>query len=698
MLYLGAVTYDQSKEHARVFRERKSDDYNVEAFHWGSLTSGDWKTAYWVLLTPFLLANVAGWMGRNSSPWFRFSVRLAGAGLTALLAVEMLIVAIDIPLAWARETSNPVGTVQLLVVAVFLAFLLVVLVLSTQSHFSHLGWRERFTLTFVPTVQAMLPGKYRKPSTEPDGQWTDPGESVLTDGRNWDVHASLHRLRRIHLTVGILMMSITVSVGRAQSTQTVVAGVGVALMIGLLWWTSFRPQDTMLKWLTAVAPASAVLMLGWVTLDMASGFPEGNIWPNIHKLNFYSAMALGVASVLIILGEATAGIRGKAEPRPSLATAGLPVAAITLAALIGSSLGIAFALVAEAFMGVHHVAEQGAEWVSIAMLGLVALLSFVTLWLMLSPVRPSAIGLIGRKGAGIRKAVYRGRVVFYAAALYALAFGVVAWWKGCDWTLDCDPARLGSWPDKWNTNVLPTIMAFGKSINLGDLADVAQLLVVLAPAFFVARNLLLKARDADRRRQIGILWDVGSFWPRAFHPLGPPAYGPAAVDRLQGALERPDSAYVGIVTREEPRWKDLPSPTGGLDLLSAHSQGTLVSAVALDRLVDKECLPSAFLTYGSQLGMLYPLMFPHSGIDDLVVRLQHHMPNRWINLWRDSDPIGGQPAVSLDSANWQVTTGRGHSLYELTPEFCQARKTLGGGSTDRPTGDVGNCWDKPYPI
>ena len=241
-------------------------------------------------------------------------------------------------------------------------------------------------------------------------------------------------------------------------------------------------------------------------------------------------------------------------------------------------------------------------------------------------------------------------------------------------------------------------MAFGKSINLGDLADVAQLLVVLAPAFFVVRNLLLKARDADRRRQIGILWDVGSFWPRAFHPLGPPAYGPAAVDRLQGALERPDNAYSEIVTREETRWKDLPSPTGGLDLLSAHSQGTLVSAVALDRLVDKACLPSAFLTYGSQLGMLYPLMFPHSGIDDLVVRLQQLMPNRWINLWRDSDPIGGQPADSLDTANWQVTTGTGHSLYELTPEFCQARKNLGEGSTNRSSGDMANCWDKPSPI
>ena len=275
MLYLGAVTYDQSKEHARVFRERTPDDYDVGAYHWGSLTSGNWKTAYWVLLTPFLLANVAGWMGRNSSPWFRFAVRLAGAGLTALFVVELLIVAIDIPLEWADDTGHPVGVVQLLVVAVFLVFLLVILILSTQSHFSHLGWVERFRLTFFPTLQAMLPGKYREPNVAPDEQWTDPGESVLTDGRNWDVHASLHRLRRIHLALGMLMIAITVSVGREQTTQIVVAGVGIAVMIGLLWWTSSRPKDAALQWITALAPAGALLVLGWVTLDMASGFPEG---------------------------------------------------------------------------------------------------------------------------------------------------------------------------------------------------------------------------------------------------------------------------------------------------------------------------------------------------------------------------------------------------------------------------------------
>ncbi len=42
--------------------------------------------------------------------------------------------------------------------------------------------------------------------------------------------------------------------------------------------------------------------------------------------------------------------------------------------------------------------------------------------------------------------------------------------------------------------------------------------------------------DPTKRRTIGVLWDVGTFWPRSYHPLSPPCYTERAVPELQRRL------------------------------------------------------------------------------------------------------------------------------------------------------------------
>jgi hypothetical protein len=89
-------------------------------------------------------------------------------------------------------------------------------------------------------------------------------------------------------------------------------------------------------------------------------------------------------------------------------------------------------------------------------------------------------------------------------------------------------------------------------------------------------------------------------------------------------------------------------------------------------------------------------MFPSVGVEALVEVVKARIGGLWINLWRRSDAIGGQYVEGLGPANWHVNTGSGHSRYELTPEFCQARTSLLLGSTVRPRQqDLIDCWDRP---
>jgi hypothetical protein len=100
------------------------------------------------------------------------------------------------------------------------------------------------------------------------------------------------------------------------------------------------------------------------------------------------------------------------------------------------------------------------------------------------------------------------------------------------------------------------------------------------------------------------------------------------------------------------------------------------------------------LTYGSQIGDLYPSLFPAVGLDRLVESVSGQVEGRWLNLWRPSDAIGGQVVSDLGSRNWKVVSGSGHSRYELTPEFCAARKAGLSGDLQRPSdNDMARCWD-----
>ena len=141
-------------------------------------------------------------------------------------------------------------------------------------------------------------------------------------------------------------------------------------------------------------------------------------------------------------------------------------------------------------------------------------------------------------------------------------------------------------------------------------------------------------RDAGLRRQVGILWDLTTFWPRSAHPLAPPCYGERAVPEFASRI-----VYFGS---GDPDYPDVPFDPSDV-VVSAHSQGTIIATAALLQIPETHHV--ALVTYGCPLRRLYsryfPAYFPVETLDSLFARVH----DCWRNLYRETDPIGGSVRI-----------------------------------------------------
>lgn len=650
LLYTAPVTYDQGWDLAKVY-EPIRDDWDVKAFHWGSLTSKSALTAFWILLAPFAMANVAGWMTESPNIWSRMWIRVAGLSLTGIFFAQAANMSLDIPYATGVAPGAVIwiyGT-TCLVVVFGLGWL------STQSSFKPLSFRERMRHLLTPSLGAMNPLL-----KEPD--WGDPADRCDVIGTHmWSVHAILHRLRRLHLTFGMAVFAVVAARAGDEPTLEVIALVLAGVMIMTLALTTGPlAGNRVVLALTATAPVIGLAVLAWAL----SGFEPAAAMADMNvsdDLTYEIALILGIAASLALSGELVSGGIGKGW---------VPLGLLAVAALLGGTLGLTGAMLVETYLSeaatTSETFDGAASFVTVGMAGLVALIAVVFTIGMFVPRQ-------GDGGSRLRRGVLRARVILIAAGIYGAIVGGLAVLlscrgpaEGCSQADITMPAWVTEDPD--NISVL-----LGIPFDPSSLLGWAKILMVAVPAVLLVRSIvggLLNGQDS--RRRVGILWDLGSFWPRWFHPLGPPAYGPYGVTRLHT-----------VITEERP------------DVLAAHSQGSLISAVALC-LADEDTRPGMFLTYGSQIGDLYPSLFPSVGLDRLAVEVADHVDGRWLNLWRPTDAIGGQVVDSLGSRNWEVRTGRGHSRYELTSEFCAARDACFSEDLERPPDDdMASCWDRP---
>ena len=207
-------------------------------------------------------------------------------------------------------------------------------------------------------------------------------------------------------------------------------------------------------------------------------------------------------------------------------------------------------------------------------------------------------------------------------------------------------------------------------------------LVAVAVAGWLVTLLRQAYSDQAKRKTIGMLWDVGTFWPRAVHPFAPPCYAeravPEVVDRIRlltghftDHLDDVANLKYQAGLPDPDRPKGLTVPAGRL-LLTGYSQGSIIAPAVVAQLGPKVLPDVALLTLACPARRLYGRAFPayfgqHQLIElagllgadepsdsDIPDELDHVLATaRWRNLRRRSDYIGswifGEPESPMPS-------------------------------------------------
>ncbi|MEW2522563.1 hypothetical protein AB0922_31040 [Actinacidiphila alni] len=700
-----------AEEHPEAHR----DGPVPEAYCWSNLTSGNGSRALWLLLLPFMIANLAHWM-RPPSTRRRLGVaaevlvRLIALTLTVLLVAAACEVALDIVgwqcagrsgcsrhqtwLGFAAAArggwwSEPGRRLALAAVAP-LALTGLLWWLSRRTWSAYESQRPTGGRTPPPAQPGTAHRAVAAPDVEPvpgAGPGAEPPALALPGF--WYGRRSVARLRTAHTAAALATVSAALCVPALRHDHgrggSVLAALGWALagLLALLTAVAVvaaararRTEDDLddatdrratrlLLIGSAVALAAAVLYSGWHRPGWTSAgrLPAAQTFTTLTVLQGALIAALAVIAGLLHRtpappsGPAPTGRREPAEATDSAvpAAAAGPTTSPPQGVALRGLAGPAVALLACALGGVltGGVAQRCADWLdrgptpgedgsplagppavltweaSVIPAVLVVLLlcgAAVTVRLRkreralygqvegLYPDEPHHPFRTRQIAGAIARAGLTDSAPLLIAVVCAAAFALGA----------------GAVVGAWTGSGTPGDTAAGAPDVLAACARTAQALGSwLVGAGVVALVALGRRayRDASARRTVGILWDVGTFWPRAAHPFAPPCYAERAV---------PDLSW---------RMASWTQATGGRIILSGHSQGSVLSAAAVWQLDPETRGRVALLTYGCPLDRLYGRWFPaHFGPDRL--RALHDDMHAWRNLWRRTDPIGGP--VHLD--------------------------------------------------
>jgi hypothetical protein len=686
--------------------ENQTDPTRIlEGYHWGQFTAGSWRQGLWLVLIPFGFVNAAAFMLPDPRSHRRgvsiahttasALIRLVGIGQTCTIALASSLIFVDLLTVQARQTSWLRNVPDwLLPFGAAAAAALVVAGLFAM------GLQPRYQPSVPPPATslaaALMPARdTHRPGGEPGpGQTRDqapparPGAVGLCRPDFYGGRLHAPTLSRLHLGAGIGVVAVIVALKGEQSGQAPAAaplgaaGAGLVVAAAVIATVLGDPERSTIasagherwhrvaEWLSwVVAGAAPSLLLAAVVLGPDPGAPQQPLdfeasasWL-VYAMSVVMLGLLGANGVLATLTRHTADDVPRAF-RP-YAAGMAPWAMASVGVFLGVGYSAAAVLATANALGVDPpsplIFRIAHAWGVTVVLGAVlaaALLgrvlwrargtteevraAYAPLWCPDDPANGRTLPHRRRKGGawvedGEPGAAYRRvatacevallknalPVVFVSAATLGLAMSLAA-------SLESTP--LGDLP-----------------VALGELSEVespqsSSLFADLGTYALVglAGLLLLLGRQAVRasetRRGVNIIWDVVSFWPHSAHPFVPPPYSQTAVPALAQRIRFHTGAL--DVQPMEGRPADHV-------VLAPHSQGSLIGLASLLWLSEEELGRVGLVTHGSQLQVAFPRAFPAYVDFALVTAVHERLHGRWVNLYRQTDPIAG-PVLSWD--------------------------------------------------
>ena len=726
-------------------------DHILEAYNWSSLTSGSWVKGLWLLLVPYGLVNAAHFM----LPRYRADEPSADESESWTFAQLAHVV--------AEAALRLIGLVQTLVLTLAAAEALVDLV-AWQGTGDRWWLVATVALTGVISILVFLfgaRGRTRRPSFAPSS--TDnplSGHTGLAAAEFEMGDPDIPSLTRLHLGAAGAMLGWLcftawsgmddgavgwIAAHGATACVWAIAVIAAAvLLIGnphrdRAWWRAVIVR--ILGWL-GLGAGTAGWLIGAYSLSKVdvSRRDRRSSLPGIDTLTRY-AMFSGLAAIALLVVSCAAmsfagrGLAGRGPWRRYLVGFTSPVLA-SVGTLLGVGFGAAVVLVTRTIVDLMlpkgvavslpplYPRIAGAWALTLGELVLAGLVG-AAIWLIsrsrfreavhlaqdvepLPPATPLTTAAVGR----VAFAWWTARVKMHVQWMFCLFAGIGLVLSGLALAAALKTGASGCAGES------PALATLGSAVPCG--APAGSWLVVIGTITLIALAVGLaylgwkSVRNSHWRRSANVVWDIVAFWPRAAHPLVPPPYTAIALDRLRariyfylGRCADPKAHPAGACT--------CPKADQKVDrvVLAAHSQGSLLAVAALAGLrwntsaidADDAVRPQelALLTFGSQLQFAYARGFPrYVNVDFLQALLASGGPTGcpWLNLMRETDPVGGQ-VLSNDrsmsgSAHSHRLTGTGQDVDEPDVEASGGVRicghewrlldpVLGSAATDKPT-------------